>query len=101
MAKYTIETESGADITIVVPDSLDTSPYTLDQYRAKFEQVQNPEHWKYGNVAVVSADELDLTLRAIEWFTANTVETPGFVVCDLQDGTFRVTFPGYYAVCGA
>lgn len=50
-------------------------PWTVDELRAAFTAVQNPEHWKMGIDAIVPADmDPDLIDRAVTWFTSSLAE---------------------------
>lgn len=65
--------------------------YGTNELRAAFDQVKNPEHWKYDIDAVVSADLADVLKFAVPYHTGGDVD-----IVDLGDGKIRVVAPGYY-----
>lgn len=53
--------------------------YTQDQLEAAFNKVSNPKDWKDEINAIIDCSEIDVTVAAIEFFTAtkvNVLSTP-------------------------
>jgi len=64
--------------------------YTEEEIEKAFDKVKNPEDWRTEIDAEVSADEVELVIVAIEYYTATEVGTK-----KLDNGNVRVVSVGY------
>jgi hypothetical protein len=66
------------------------SVFSEEQIKEAFEKVQNPEDWRAPIDAEVSADEEELVIEAIGYYTATQVKST-----ELANGNIRVESVGY------
>ncbi len=88
-----------ADTYAQVVDQIDGRPVTRGELDIAFRKVENLNNWKLPVDRIVRLEEgesIELVLRAIEFFTGSKGE---YMV--LNDSTYYVTAPGYYAAVGA
>lgn len=104
---YNIRSTGGSDLTFTGEelDSLASQwlahsaihgGYTKSELEAAFKKVQNADHWKNPIDATIPVADVDITAKAIEFFTATKAS---FFRVGGIDGKvrMRVTAPGYYA----
>lgn len=88
-----------------VVDSIDGKPITRGDYAAAFKRVEPADNWKNRIDAVIevrNGAELELVLRAIEFFTGSKGE--GWPInAGTWDGLrrYKIVAAGYYAAIGA
>jgi hypothetical protein len=70
--------------------------YTKAELTAAFDKVKNKDHWKNPIDATIPVADVDITAKAITFFTATQ---PKFFRVGEQgrNAKMRVTAPGYYA----
>jgi hypothetical protein len=104
---YNIRSSGGSDLTFTgeemdslarqwLAHSAIHDGYTKAELEAAFKKVQNAEHWKNPIDAFIQIDEVNITAKAIQFFTATTAQ---FFRVTTAGGKLkmRVTAPGYYA----
>jgi hypothetical protein len=70
--------------------------YTNAELTAAFDKVKNADHWKNPIDATIPVADVDITAKAIEFFTATKASL--FRVGGIDGKVrMRVTAPGYYA----
>ena len=77
-------------------EEIEYAGYKRGDLQSAFNRVVNKENWKMAIDAVIPESELDVTHRAIEFFTGSEMTCSYF-----GDGNFRVKAEGYYARIGA
>jgi len=70
--------------------------YTEEQLHAAFDKVANKDNWKFPVDAVISRNDLDVTAKAVEFFTGSKLK-----IAEDLGANLRVQAIGYYAAVGA
>lgn len=72
------------------------TPYSREQLKEAFDLVCNKDNWKYPIKSECRADQRDIVLQAVIFYTGGA---PTFTPIGNTD-RFKVEGPGYYAICG-
>lgn len=89
-----------------IVDSIDGRSITREEFLREFNRVAPKQNWKDridATVIVMNGAELEILLRAIEFFTGSRATTEILRAGTLggTSATYRIRAAGYYATCGA